>query len=410
MSGRKLGDSPASLAVRSTSDARRAARPRILIVTGEASGDLHGAKLAAALRALRPDAELLGVGGPGLRAAGVELIGGNERLDAIGLVGLAQLRAGVRTYLALSRFFRRERLDAAVFIDNPGLNLRLARAAARAGHRVVYYVAPQVWAWNPSRLRLIARVVDRLLVILPFEEALFREAGVRTEFVGHPLLDEVAPIYDRADLRKRFGLEAGRPVLGLLPGSREREVRTLLPEMLNAAALLTRDRPGLCALLARAPSIPPELVEALTARSPAPVRVVAEQASEVMAAADVLLVASGTATLQAALVGTPMVLTYKASALSYWLARRLILAHRTGIVARLGCIGLVNIVAGRRVVPELLQGEATARRMAEEAGRLLDDAAAAGAMRAALRSVRASLGGSGASRRAAQSVLEECGG
>lgn len=383
--------------------------PRILIVTGEASGDLHGANLAAALRALRPDAELLGVGGPRLRAAGVELIGGNERLDAIGMVGLAQLRAGVRTYLSLSRFFRRERLDAAVFIDNPGLNLRLARAAGRAGHRVVYYIAPQVWAWNPSRLRLIARVVDRLLVILPFEEALFREAGVRADFVGHPLLDEVAPSYDRAELRKRFGLEAGQPVLGLLPGSREREVRALLPAMLEAAAFLARERPGLSGLLARASSIPAGLIEELTAGSRVPVRVAADQASEVMAAADVLLVASGTATLQAALVGTPMVLVYKASALTYWLARRLILAHRTGVVARLGCIGLVNIVAGRRVVPELLQGEATPERMVVEAGRLFDDAAVAGDMRAALRSVRASLGGPGASRRAARLVLEECG-
>lgn len=383
--------------------------PRILIVTGEASGEMHGASLASSIRALRPDAEILGVGGDRLRAAGVEIVQGNDRLDAIGMVGLAQLRAAIQTYRALTRLFRHARLDAVVFIDNPGLNLRLARAAKRAGHRVVYYIAPQVWAWNPRRLNLIARVVDRMLVILPFEEALFREAGVRCDFVGHPLLDVMAPSYDRTELRKRFGLDAARPVIGLLPGSREREVRALLPAMLEAAAVLAREHPGLGVLVAQAASISTALLEDLTAGSGVPLRIVRDQASEVMAASDLLLVASGTATLQAAIVGTPMVLAYRASWLSYWLAQGLIRAHRTGLVARLGCIGLVNIVAGRRLVPELLQSEATAARLAGEAGRLLGDPAAAEAMRAVLREVRASLGAPGASRRAAALVLEACG-
>ncbi|WP_447973298.1 lipid-A-disaccharide synthase [Nitrospira sp. Kam-Ns4a] len=383
--------------------------PRILIVTGEASGELHGANLARALHALRPDVELLGVGSAKLQAAGVALVQGNERLDGIGMVGVAHLRAGLRTYRTLARFFQRTPLDAAVFIDAPGLNLRLARAAKRAGHRVIYYVAPQVWAWHPGRVRLIARVVDRLLVILPFEEALFREAGIRCDFVGHPLLDVVAPSYDRAELRKRFGVETGGPVIGVLPGSREREVQALFPEMLAAATALSSDHPGLQVLVAQAPSIPTSLVEVLCRGHRVPVRIVPDLASEVMAASDVLLVASGTATLQAAIVGTPMVLAYRVSPLTYWLARWLIRANRTGLVARLGCIGLVNIVAGRRIVPELLQGAASGARLREEAARLLDDGAEAEAMRAALRRVRAALGEPGASRRAAALVLEECG-
>ncbi|TAJ22236.1 MAG: lipid-A-disaccharide synthase, partial [Nitrospirae bacterium] len=209
--------------------------PRILIVTGEASGDLHGANLATAIRTLRPDVELLGVGGGKMRAAGVRLVQGIERLDAIGMVGLAQLRAAIRTYAALSRFLKENPLDAVVFIDNPGLNLRLARVAKRAGHRVIYYIAPQIWAWHGSRIGLIAQVVNRMIVILPFEEELYRRAGVRCTFVGHPLLDAVAPSYDRSELRKRVGLDETARVIGLLPGSREKEVRSLLPMMLETA-------------------------------------------------------------------------------------------------------------------------------------------------------------------------------
>ncbi len=373
--------------------------PRILIVTGEASGDLHGANLAAALRMLRPDAELLGVGGDKMRAAGVRLVQGIERLDAIGLVGLAQLRAALRTYGALVRFLRKTPLDAVVFIDNPGLNLRLARAAKKAGHRVVYYIAPQIWAWHGSRINLIAQVVDHMIVILPFEEALYRRAGVRCTFVGHPLLDAVAPSYDRAELRKRFGIEKATHVIGLFPGSREKEVRSLLPIMLEAAARLAHEDPGIQFLVAQASSISPALIEELSAGAKARVRTLPDQPNEVMAASDLLLVASGTATLQAAVIGTPMVLLYRVSWLTYWIARWLITVN---------CIGLVNIVAGRKIIPELIQQDATAERLAEEAGRLLRDRSAYGGMREALRAVREQLGNPGASRRAAEAILAGC--
>lgn len=374
--------------------------PRILIVTGEASGDLHGANLAAALQALRPDVEILGMGGPKMKAAGVTLIHGIERLDVVGMAGLGQLLAVLRTFRTLTRFLRRTPLDVVVFIDNPGLNLRLARVAKRAGRRVVYYIAPQIWAWRPGRIHLITRVVDRMIVILPFEEKLYRRAGIPCAFVGHPLLDAVAPSYDRTELRKRFGHDGSGPLLGLLPGSREREVRSLLPTMLQAAARLVGSHPGLRLVVAQAASIPNGLIEELSAGSGLEVRIVRDQPNEVMAAADLLLVASGTATLQAAVIGTPMVIVYRTSWLSYWLARMLI---------RINCIGLVNIVAGERFVTELIQHEATAGCLSEEADRLLSDEAALSRMRARLRAVRDSLGGSGASRRAAEAVLAECG-
>lgn len=372
---------------------------RILIVTGEASGDLHGASLARALRALRPDIEILGMGGPHMRAAGVQMVRGIKQHDVVGLIGLAQLLAVLRSYVALSRFLRKTRLDAVVFVDYPGFNLRMAKVAARAGHRVLYYISPQIWAWRPSRIRLIARVVHRMIVILPFEAELYEKAGVPCSFVGHPLLDEVAPSYDRDELRKRYQVEGTAPVVGLLPGSRESEVRTLLPEMLGAAAQLRTVFPTARYLLAQAVSVADGLVAELVTHAPIDVRVVKDQSSEVLAACDLVWVASGTATLQSAVVGTPMILTYRASWLTAAIARA---------VVRIPWIGLVNIVAGRTLVPELLQEEATAERLYGEARRLLSDRQAYETMRAGLQAVRSSLGEPGASRRAAEVVIAEC--
>ena len=375
--------------------------PRICIVTGEASGDVHGANLAQAIRALRPDADVIGVGGSRMRAAGVTVLPGFERTDAIGIaLGWAQLRVAVGNFLALARFLWRTRLDAVVFIDNPGMNLRLARIAKWAGQKVIYYIAPQVWAWAPVRMRLIRRRVDHVVVILPFEEALYRKAGVTCTFVGHPLLDEVAPSYDRDALRKQYGLPPDAPVVGLLPGSRESEVRALFPAMLEAAKQLLQKHPGAQFIMAQAPSITDELIAAASARAEVPVRAIRDQASEVMAASDVLLVASGTATLQAAIVGTPMVLTYRTAWLTYWLAKLLVI---------IPWIGLANIVAGRGIVTELIQQDATPERMSAEASRLLSDPRAAQTMTADLKAVRESLGAPGASRRAAEVVLAECG-
>lgn len=372
---------------------------RILIVAGEASGDLHGASLARALRALRPDIEILGMGGPHMRAADVQMVRGIERHDVVGFIGLAQLLAVLRSYVALSRLLRRTRFDAVVFIDYPGFNLRMAKVAAGAGHRVLYYIAPQIWAWRPGRMRLIARVIRRMIVILPFEAELYEQAGVPCSFVGHPLLDAVAPSYDRDELRKRYQVEAADPVVGLLPGSRESEVRMLLPEMLGAAADLRAVFPKARYLLAQAASVADGLLAELLANAPVDVRVVKDQSSEVLGACDLVWVASGTATLQSAVVGTPMILTYRASWLTAAIARA---------VVRIPWIGLVNIVAGRTLVPELLQEDARAERLYQEARRLLTDRQAYEGMRAGLQAVRAALGEPGASRRAAEVVLAEC--
>ncbi len=373
--------------------------PRILIVTGEASGDLHGANLAKAIQAIDPTAQLVGIGGAAMRTAGVTLVPGVPQLDVMGLIGLSAIRAMVQRVRAIRRVLKAERWDLVVLIDNPGLNFHFARVAKAARRRVLYYIAPQIWAWRPGRMKWIQRRVNHVVVILPFEPELYRRAGVRCTFVGHPLLDAVAPQYDRAALRRQFGLDETALVVGLLPGSRVHEVETLLPVLLEAAAKLLAVTPKTQFVLAQASSIDDNQLQSLLRRSPVPVRVVHDQASEVMAAADVLWVASGTATLQAAVVGTPMVLLYKTTWLTYRLARWLITVP---------WIGLVNLVAGRSVVPELIQEDATADRLSREAQRLLNDPSAYNDMKDALHQVKQSLGEPGASHRAAQVVLAEC--
>jgi lipid-A-disaccharide synthase len=372
---------------------------KMLIVTGEASGDLHGAHFAKAIMALEPTAQLVGIGGPAMRAAGVTLVPGVPQLDVMGLIGLSAIRAVVQRVRAIRRVLKAEAWDLVVLIDNPGLNFHFARIAKAAGRRVLYYIAPQVWAWRPGRMKWIQRRVDHVVVILPFEAEIYRRAGVRCTFVGHPLLDMVAPHYDRAKLRRELGLDESARVVGLLPGSRVSEVEMLLPVLLKAAAQLVVAEPGTQFILAQASSIDDNLIQSLLQHSPVPVRVVHDQASEVMALSDVLLIASGTATLQAAVVGTPMVLLYKTSPVTYRLARWLI---------NVKWIGLVNLVADRLIVPELIQDEATAERLCQEVLHLLRDPSAYNEMKEGLRQVRQSLGEPGASRRAAQVALSEC--
>ncbi len=334
-----------------------------------------------------------------MRAAGVTMIPVVPQLDVMGLIGLSAVKAMIQRVRAIRRVLKAEAWDLVVLIDNPGLNFHFARVAKAAGRRVLYYIAPQVWAWRPGRMKWIQRRVDHVVVILPFEPDLYRRAGVRCTFVGHPLLDSVAPRYDRAALRRTFNLDESAPVVGLLPGSRVAEINLLLPVLLETAAVLARQDPKTQFILAQASSIDDNLLQSLLLQSPMPIRVAKDQASEVMAAADVLLIASGTATLQAAVVGTPMVLLYKTTPVTYRLARWLI---------RVKWIGLVNLVAGRAVVPEFIQDEATVERLSRGVRRLLTDRSAYNDMKDGLRQVRQSLGEPGASLRAAKVVLSEC--
>ncbi len=373
--------------------------PTILIVTGEASGDLHGANLAKSLQRRQPNIKLFGVGGPHMQAAGVELLQGLQRLDAVGVPGPMTIVKGILNILTMKRFFKEHALDGVVFVDNPSMNLRLARIAANLGHRVIYYIGPQIWAWGGHRIHLIKRVVRRMIVILPFEEAIYRDAGVPCDFVGHPLLDTLAPHYDRRTVRKQLGLPEEGLIVGVLPGSRLSEVQPLLPEMIQAVKKMKEFDPHVQCVIGQAQSISSDCLEGLIDREGLPVTVVANQTNEVMAAADLLLVASGTATLQAALVGTPMIITYRLSWLTYHIAKR---------IASVKHLGLVNLVAGRGIVPELLQEEATAERLCEEAVGLLKDRDRYQHMQEMFQAIRRQMGVPGASDRAADVVLLEC--
>jgi len=376
---------------------------RILIITGEASGDLHGANLAKALKARDPLVSLAGIGGRAMEEAGVRLVEEMGRFDVIGMVGPLALLSIMRRFITMRRLFRSEQWDTVVFIDHPGLNMRFAYFAKAAGLRVVYYIAPQIWAWAPWRIRWIKQRVDHVLVILPFEKSLYDEAGVRCTFVGHPILDAVAGRYDRNELRDRFGFSDEERVIALLPGSRAHEVQVLLPILIEAVEKLARREPKTKFILAQASTIDDNLLQPLLGRSRVPITVVKEQATEVMGLSDLVLVASGTATLQAAVVGTPMVLFYRTTPLTFWFANVVI-----RFMIRVKWIGLVNLVAGRTVVPELIQSAATGQRLYEEALRILEDRPTYDEMKRDLAKVRAALGEPGASARAAEAVLAAC--
>jgi lipid-A-disaccharide synthase len=335
------------------------ASPTILISAGEASGDLHGSLVARALRARWPDATLYGLGGPRMAAEGVELLADMADLAVMGFVEvIGRLPYFVRLLGRMEREIGRRATDLVLPIDYPGFNLRLARKASAAGVPVLYYIAPQVWAWHRSRARALARHADRLAVILPFEESFFAQAGTRVCFVGHPLLDQpgLAPGPPEGEENRLFR-EARPPVVALLPGSRTQEVKRHLELFQDAAAILQARDPELQPVIAAASNLPRTLFRA--ARFP-----LAADAPDLLARARGALVKSGTGTLEAALRGTPMAIAYRAHPLSYELARRLVGVEH---------IGLVNLIAGKRAFPELVQGDATPRALADALAPYLAD-------------------------------------
>jgi lipid-A-disaccharide synthase len=368
-----------------------------MIVAGEASGDLHGAALCEAIRALSPGARVFGMGGARMRAAGAELLADVSREAGVGTTEVVSSVPGLyRVFRRLRALLEREPPSVLVLIDFPEFNLRLARAAHRARVPVVYFIPPQIWVWRRGRIRTIRRLVSLVLAIFPFERALYRDAGVPVEFVGHPLVDALTSAPSRREARRRLGLDEDSLVIGLLPGSRHGEAASLLPLMRAAAGRLLERRPRARFVLAQAPTLADGLVERALAGGP-PVRVVRDAAHAVMRASDLLLVASGTATLESAMLGTPMVVCYRVSRVSELMGRLLI---------RVPWINLVNLVLGRAVVPELrLRRELTLDRLVDEAWRLLESEAARDAQRAAFDELHGQLGEPGVAMRAAQSIL-----
>lgn len=365
---------------------------RVVLVAGEASGDLHGAALVRALRRRVPDIDVVGIGGPRLRAAGMRVLVDTEHIATMGFVEtFGTLGRLLRTYRRLVRLLDAERPRLVVLIDYPEFNLRLARQAKRRGIPVFYFIAPQVWAWRKGRVRTIAERVDKLGVVFPFELDLYNNGRQLAEFIGHPLLDVVRSTRPPAETRARYGLDPGRPVLAVLPGSRKKEVRYLMRPLSEAAARLASE--GWQPIIALAESLTPADLRNALAGAPCTVPVAHADTYNVVAAADAAIVASGTATLETALLGCPMVIVYRMAPLTFWIARHLV---------DVKWIGMPNIILQRSVFPELVQSDAT-------------PAAIAAAVRAvstrrdelagALEQLRARLGAPGAADRAADLAL-----
>jgi len=366
------------------------------MVAAEASGDQHGAALVRALRERFPHLQVYGLGGDSMRAAGVETLFDVQALNVVGVVEiLAKVPAGLRMAYRLLREAARRGTHVVVLIDAPGFNLTFARFAKRAGLSVVYYISPQIWAWGQHRVKRVARSVDKMLTLFPFEVPFYTAAGVNAEYVGHPLLDHLHHLPSAAQAAHSLGLDAQAPIVALLPGSRRQELHSLLPMMLAAFQRIQQRLPQAQGIIPVAPTLTMDEVQLLLTHYPIPMTVIQGQSQTALRAAHFALVTSGTATLEAGLIGTPMVVVYKMHPVTTWLARR---------VLCIPYIGLVNIVAGRPIVPELLQEALCPQTLAALALHCLEHPEVAQYVRHELTLLRHTLGTGEGARRAAACV------
>ncbi len=370
----------------------------IFMVSGEESGDKHGASLISALKGLMPSLEVAGMGGERMRREGLAGLD-SKAVSVVGLVEVVEKLPGIlRSFRALKGRLKSGRFDAVVLIDLPDFNLRFAKEARKLGVPVVYYISPQVWAWRKNRVKKIAALVDKMLVVFPFEERLYKDAGVDVEYVGHPLAETAACSLTREGARSKLGISPGAIAVSLLPGSRTGEVKRTLPALLDAASLVQKGVEGECVfIIPAAASIDGGLINAFIKEAPdgLDARVVRDSMYEALRASDAAAVTSGTATLETALIGTPMVIVYKMSPVSFRIGKILIGVEN---------VGLPNIIAGRKVVPELLQDEATPERISGELLSMLGDRDRRRGMEEEFKRIRALLGTGGAAKNAALAI------
>ena len=369
----------------------------ILIVSGEPSGDLHGSNLVKELTKLKNDLKFFGLGGNLSKEAGVKIDFDISKLAVVALVDvLKNIFTIGSVFKGLLKKVDAAKCDLAILVDYPGFNLRLAKELSKRGIPVIYYISPQVWAWGEDRIEIIKKCVKKIVVFFKFEEELYKKHDIDVQFVGHPLIETVKPSIRKDDVLKKYSLSASKPVIALLPGSRTMEVKTLLKIMIGAAGLIEKELPGAQVLIAKYRNLPLELYESAVKDSKVNVRICDSDAYNILSAADFAIVASGTATLETAIIGTPFILTYRTNIINY-------IAYK--IVAKSKVLGLVNWIAGKVIVPELLQYDATPEKLAKAALEILRDESKKSAMIAELKKVRDSLGSLGASSRAAQAIL-----
>ncbi len=368
---------------------------RVMIIAGEASGDLHGGGVVRELKRRQPECEIFGVGGDKMQAAGMDLTYHVRELSVMGFWEVIQHLPLLRSVQQTLRFLVKIRKpDVLMLIDYPGFNLRFAQSAKELGMKIVYYISPQVWAWNPGRVKKMKGIVDKMLVVFPFEMELYRKRGIDAEFVGHPLLEVLHEPQGHGEFCTRYGFDPSKPILGLFPGSRRQEIERIFPAMLGAARMLHQQRDVQIAV-GVASVLDMEFVKSFV-RDDFPVRLIQNATYDVMGNCTVALVTSGTATLETACFKTPMIVVYKTSLPTYLIGRLLV---------RIPNIGLVNIVAGERIVPELVQWSVTPQRLAAEAAALLKDAPQRERIAEKLAGVKARLGTAGASARVADTLI-----
>ena len=371
---------------------------KIMLSATEVSGDLHGANLVKAIRKLYPATSFIGIGGERMKKAGVEVREFTTHMGTIGLLeGLKYYPSFLKVRLKVEKILKEENPNLLVLIDSRDFNLGLIPLANKLGIATVYYVAPPVWAWPDWKMKRMARRVNKIIAIFPFEEKFYRKAKADVVWVGHPLLDLVKPALDKEEACRRFSLDPSRPVIGLLPGSREYEINTLLPLMLKTAQILNRKVRGVQYILPVASFVFQKRIDEIIRRSKVEVRVLSDGIYDLMNISTLLITASGTATLEAACLGIPMVIVYKTHITTYFLAKMLL---------SLPYVGLPNILAERKIVPELLQFKATEDNLAKVVLELLSDFNRLTKMREDLKEVVKKLGSPGATERAARVIAE----
>jgi lipid-A-disaccharide synthase len=367
---------------------------KIMIVAGEASGDMHGAGLVKEMQRLNPKLEFFGIGGSALRQAGVRIRVDNAQMAVVGISeALLKLRMLLNALGVAKKDLRGMHPDLLIVIDFPDFNLHVATMARKMGVPVLYYISPQIWAWRTGRVKKIKKVVDHMVVIFPFEVDFYKRWHVPVTFVGHPLLDSMS---SRMAGEKKQNLGGSGRLIGLLPGSRNEEVMRLLPTMVQVADVVSEHIPDIRFAIPVASSVDRSLVESITRNGAARILVLSDRLRDVLEEATLLITASGTVTLEAAIAGTPMIIVYKVSGLSYWLGKCLIHVKH---------IGLANLVAGKSIVPELIQHQVSAAKIARKALNLLSDDSALAEMRRELGCVTQLLGVPGASKRAAEVAM-----
>ncbi len=368
-----------------------------MIVAGEASGDIYGAGLIKAVHQQDSSIQFFGIGGPRMAEAGCDILVDSAKMAVVGLVEvLKHLDVIAPAFLQLKKILLQEPPGLLVLVDYPGFNLRLAKVAKKAGVKVLYYISPQIWAWRQGRVHKIKQLVDHMAVILPFEAPLYEKAGVPVSFVGHPMADMVQVLLSKSNAAASFNLDPDRPVIGLFPGSRHNEISRLLPVILDSARLLLQRFPTAQFVLPLASTLDESDLAPWLNDHNLPLTITRERIHDLIRACDTVISVSGTVTLEVALVGTPLVIIYRLSPLTYQLAKRLVKVEH---------IGLCNIVAGETVATELIQDDASPERIAAEITRLMD-AEVGAATKEKLALVRERLGGGGADRRMAELTLQ----